>query len=249
MTTVQSSPRVALITGSARRVGASLAKEFHKHGYNILIHYHQSATDALQLTEELNSLRANSAHALHADLSDMNEVESLADAAQSIWGQIDLLINNASAFFPTPVEQSSQSQWDELINSKLRAPYFLSSALANNLKKQNGCIINMIDIHAQRGLPAHPIYSIAKAGLQMMTMSLAKELAPHVRVNGISPGAILWPEAELSQEQKDMIIEKTLLKRCGSAEDLAQAALFLAEAPYITGQILAVDGGKSLFSR
>ena len=248
MTTVQSSPRVALITGSARRVGASLAKHFHQQGYNILVHCHHSIAEAQALTSELNGLRVNSAHALQADLNDMKEVESLADAALSIWGQIDLLINNASAFFPTPVEQSSQSQWDELINSNLRAPYFLSCALSENLKKQNGCIINMIDIHAQRSLPGYPIYSIAKAGLQMMTMSLAKELAPHVRVNGISPGAILWPEADLSQAQKDMIIEKTLLKRCGSAEDLAQAALYLAEAPYVTGQILAIDGGKSLFS-
>jgi len=240
--------RVALITGAAKRVGAIIATHLHAQGYSILIHYNSSLSEAESLANKLNNIRPDSADIRQADLNIMHEVEQLADSSLNKWGRIDLLINNASAFYPTPLSTSTQEQWDNLVNSNLRAPYFLSAALSQTLRQNNGCIINMIDIHAQRGLPGHPIYSIAKAGLEMMTKSLAKELGPEVRVNGVSPGAILWPDAGLSQAQQTAILDKTLLGKTGDAEDLAEAVYFLANADYITGQILAVDGGKSLYS-
>ena len=240
--------KVALITGAAKRIGATLSRTLHAQGYNLILHYRSSSADADLLLSELNEIRPDSVIKLQADLNDMEAVHKLAQSAISQWGGIDLLINNASSFYPTPIENSTQEQWDELINSNLRAPYFLCSALANTLKESKGCIINMIDIHAQRGLPGHPIYSIAKAGLQMMTLSLAKELAPSVRVNGVSPGPILWPEADLSEGQKQTILNQTLLNRTGSPDDLAEAVLYLSKAPFVTGQILSVDGGKSLYS-
>ncbi|MFT6351390.1 pteridine reductase [Neptuniibacter pectenicola] len=240
--------KIALITGAAKRVGAIIATHLHRQGYSVLIHYNRSTTEAQTLADTLNSVRPNSAHAFQADLNNMNEVEQLAQNSLKHWGRIDLLVNNASSFYPTPLNESTQAQWDGLINSNLRAPYFLSAALSNTLSLHRGSIINMIDIHAQRGLPGHPIYSIAKAGLEMMTKSLAKELGPEVRVNGVSPGAILWPDAGLSDAQQTAILDKTLLGRTGEAEDLAEAVYFLANADYITGQILAVDGGKSLYS-
>lgn len=240
--------KIALITGAAKRVGAIIATHLHRQGYSVLIHYNRSTTEAQTLTDTLNSVRPNSAHAFQADLNNMNEVEQLAQNSLKHWGRIDLLVNNASSFYPTPLNESTQAQWDGLINSNLRAPYFLSAALSNTLSLHRGSIINIIDIHAQRGLPGHPIYSIAKAGLEMMTKSLAKELGPEVRVNGVSPGAILWPDAGLSDAQQTAILDKTLLGRTGEAEDLAEAVYFLANADYITGQILAVDGGKSLYS-
>ncbi len=247
---VQHPAKVALITGAARRVGATLAKRLHGAGYNIVLHYNHSADDAERLAAELNQQRSGSVCLIQADLNDMQAVQSLAVDALASWQRIDLLINNASAFYPTPLTQSSQDQWDELINSNLRAPYFLSAALADALTVNHGNIINLIDIHAQRGLPGYPIYSIAKAGLQMLTYSLAKELAPNVRVNGVSPGPILWPENAAAQTETEQtaILEKTLLKRTGSADDLADAVLYLSQAGYVTGQVIAVDGGKSLYS-
>ena len=247
-TNSRSENNIALITGSAKRVGATIAQYLHAQGYSVIIHYNQSQVEAEALVHTLNQKRSRSACCLKADLNDMDDVTRLADAALQQYGKIDLLVNNASSFFPTPVRDSCQAQWDTLINSNLRAPYFLSAALSDALKASNGCVINMIDIHAQRGLPGHPIYSIAKAGLEMMTKSLAKELAPNVRVNGVSPGAILWPEADLSSEAKQAIVDKTLLGEIGQASDLAEAVYYLANASYITGQILAVDGGKSLYS-
>ncbi|MDF2181428.1 pteridine reductase [Neptuniibacter sp. CAU 1671] len=247
---VQHPAKVALITGAARRVGATLAKRLHSAGYNIVLHYNHSADDAERLAAELNQQRSGSVCLIQADLNDMQAVQSLAVDALASWERIDLLINNASAFYPTPLTQSSQDQWDELINSNLRAPYFLCAALADALTVNHGNIINLIDIHAQRGLPGYPIYSIAKAGLQMLTYSLAKELAPNVRVNGVSPGPILWPENAAAQTEAEQtaILEKTLLKRTGSADDLADAVLYLSQAGYVTGQVIAVDGGKSLYS-
>ena len=240
--------KVALITGAAKRVGAVIATHLHRQGYSVLIHYNQSTAEAQTLADTLNSVRPDSAHTLQADLNNMHEVEQLAHNSLKHWGRLDLLINNASSFYPTPLNDSTQAQWDGLINSNLRAPYFLSAALSKTLSLHQGCIINMIDIHAQRGLPGHPIYSIAKAGLEMMTKSLAKELGPEVRVNGVSPGAILWPDAGLSDAQQAAILDKILLGRTGEADELAEAVYFLANADYITGQILAVDGGKSLYS-
>ncbi|GGK73357.1 pteridine reductase [Amphritea balenae] len=241
---------VALVTGAARRIGASIARLLHKQGYQIIIHHNRSTEAANLLVTELNQIRATSAISLQADLNNHTEVQQLSDQALNWQGKVDLLVNNASSFYPTPVEQSSENQWEDLLNSNLKAAYFLSARLSASLKQHQGCIINLIDIHAQRGLPDYPIYSIAKAGLQMMTLSLAKELAPSVRVNGVSPGPILWPEAEaaINNNEKNAIIEKTLLKRTGCPEDIAEAVLFLAQQQFITGQILAVDGGKSLFS-
>ncbi|MGH1429931.1 MAG: pteridine reductase [Neptuniibacter sp.] len=241
-------PKVALITGAVKRIGATISRTLHKEGYNLVLHYRHSSEEALLLMAELNQQRPCSAITVQADLNDMDALQPLADSALSEWGGVDLLVNNASSFYPTPLDTSTQQQWDELINSNLRAPYFLCSKLAESLRERNGCIINLIDIHAQRGLPGHPIYSIAKAGLQMMTLSLAKELAPSVRVNGVSPGPILWPEASMSDEKKGTILEQTLLGKTGTPEDLAGAVVYLSTARFVTGQILSVDGGKSLYS-
>ncbi|WP_299204872.1 pteridine reductase [uncultured Amphritea sp.] len=241
---------VALITGAARRIGATIARQLWQQGYRIIVHCHHSLDAANQLALELNELKPDSVRVLQADLNNSVEVSTLADQALCCWGQIDLLINNASSFYPTPLEQSTEQQWDDLVNSNLKAAYFLSAKLAASLRQQQGSIINLIDIHAQRAMPGYPIYSIAKAGLQMMTISLAKELAPEVRVNGVAPGPILWPEqdAAISPEEQRAIVDKTLLKRAGTPEDIAQAVVFLASQTFITGQIIAVDGGKSLYS-
>lgn len=241
---------VALITGAARRIGAAITRQLWQQGYRVIIHCHHSLTEAEQLAQELNSTKTDSACVVQADLNNTTQVSQLANKALKRWGQLDLLVNNASSFYPTPLEQSSDQQWDDLINSNLKAAYFLSAQLAASLTQQQGCIINLIDIHAQRALPGYPIYSIAKAGLQMMTLSLAKELAPAVRVNGVAPGPILWPEqaAAISPDEQAAIVDKTLLKRAGAPEDIAETVLFLAQQRFITGQIIAVDGGKSLYS-
>lgn len=243
-----SSQPVALITGAAKRVGATITTELHLAGYKVAIHYHASKTEALDLKNTLNSKRHDSAEIFGADLSQFEELKALSEKVVSHFGQLDLLVNNASTFFPTPLPESSPQQWDNLLNTNLRAPFFLASYLSPALKRTHGSIINLIDIHSQRGLPGFPIYSITKAGLEMMTKSLAKELAPEIRVNGVSPGAILWPESELPDNEKEAILEKVLLGRVGNSKDLAETVLFLSRAEYITGQVLAVDGGKSLYS-
>ena len=239
----------ALITGAARRIGACIARHLHQAGYDLILHYRHSATDAEQLAEELNAIRPGSCSSLQADLAEMAEVEQLAAEVQATGG-LNLLVNNASSFYPTPVGQVSQQDWDALINSNLRAPFFLTQALTPLLKKTQGCVINLVDVHAERGLTGYPVYSIAKAGLKMMTLSLARELAPDVRVNGIAPGPILWPEAEasLSEDARQAVLDKTLLARTGRPEDIAEAVLYLSQAGYVTGQVLAVDGGRSLYS-
>ncbi len=239
----------ALITGAARRIGACIARHLHQAGYDLILHYRHSATDAEQLAEELNAIRPGSCSSLQADLAEMAEVERLAAEVQATGG-LNLLVNNASSFYPTPVGQVSQQDWDALINSNLRAPFFLTQALTPLLKKTQGCVINLVDVHAERGLTGYPVYSIAKAGLKMMTLSLARELAPDVRVNGIAPGPILWPEAEasLSEDARQAVLDKTLLARTGRPEDIAGAVLYLSQAGYVTGQVLAVDGGRSLYS-
>ncbi len=242
---------VALITGAARRIGASIARALHAAGHRVIIHYRQSATEAQALCTELNRLRADSALALTADLSQLDDIQRLASQAAEHWQRLDLLINNASSFYPTPVDSATEEQWDDLIGSNLKAPFFLAQALAPSLKQSRGCIINMADIHAERPLKNHSLYCLAKAGNVMLTKSLAKELAPDIRVNGIAPGAIMWPEqeSELSQTGKQEILQRIPLSRSGEAEDIAKTVLFLAQqAPYISGQILAVDGGRSLSS-
>ena len=239
--------RSVLITGAARRIGAALARGFHAEGANVCIHFHRSTGEAEQLRNELNAIRADSAICAAADLLDVDALPGLVSRATSAFGGLDVLINNASSFYPTPLGTVTAKHWDDLMGTNLRAPLFLSQAAAVALKERQGLIINMIDIHAQRPLPQHPVYSTAKAGLVMLTRSLARELGPEVRVNGIAPGPILWPEGGLDESVKQEIIDKTLLKRSGSPPDIVRAALFFAkDAPFVTGQILAIDGGRSV---
>jgi pteridine reductase len=239
--------RSVLITGAARRIGAALARGFHAEGANVCIHFHRSAPEAEQLRDELNRARPGSALSISADLLDLDALPPLVEQTVRAFGQLDVLVNNASSFYPTPLGQITAGNWDDLVGTNLRAPLFLAQAAAGALRSARGLILNMIDIHAQRPLPEHPVYSTAKAGLMMLTRSLARELAPEVRVNGIAPGPILWPEGGLAPGLQEEIIDKTLLKRSGSPEDIVRTALFFArDATYVTGQILAVDGGRSV---
>jgi len=211
------------------------------------VHYHRSRPAADALVAELEGARAGSALAVCANLHDADRLPGLVDAALARFGRLDVLVNNASTFYPTPVGTITYAQFDDLVGTNLRAPLFLSQAAAAALRATQGLIINMVDIHGRRPLKAHPVYSAAKAGLVMLTRSLARELGPDVRVNGIAPGPVLWPERDLDAALKAEIIAKTALGRSGSPDDIARAALFLAaEAPYVTGQIIAVDGGRSL---
>lgn len=236
-----------LITGAARRLGAALARGFHAEGANVCIHFHRSAPEAEQLRDEMNRARAGSAIAAGADLLELDALPALVEQTSAAFGRLDVLINNASTFYATPLGQVTAAHWDDLTGTNLRAPFFLAQAAAPALRRTQGLILNMIDIHAQRPLPGHPIYSVAKAGLMMLTRSLARELGPEVRVNGIAPGPILWPEGGIDATLKQEIIAKTLLKRSGSPPDIVRTALFFAkDAPYVTGQILAIDGGRSV---
>lgn len=236
-----------LITGGARRVGAEVARTLHAAGANIFIHYRSSAAAAVSLADSLNKLRPNSAAIYAAQLSADDAPQKLVAAALLEFGHLDILINNASSFYPTPVGQISLAQWDDLVGSNMKAPLFISQAAVPSLKARRGLIINMVDIHALKPLKGHPLYCAAKAGLVMLTKSLARELGPEIRVNGIAPGPVLWPEGDMDEALKDEIIDKTALKRPGSPQDIARTALFLAaNAPYITGQIIAVDGGRSI---
>ena len=222
--------KVVLITGAAQ----------------LVLHYHRSATEAQALAAELNAERPASVTPLGGDLLDLKVLESLVEATLARHGHLDILINNASTFYATPVGTITPAQWDDLMGTNLRAPLFLSQAAAPHLRERNGLILNIADIHGMRPLRRHVVYSPAKAGLIMLTQSLARELAPEVRVNAIAPGPVEFPETGLTDEMKQEIIDKTLLKRRGSPEDIARTALFFAcEAPYVTGQILAVDGGRS----
>ena len=239
--------RVALITGAAHRLGAEIARHLHQAGLRVLIHYRNSSTSADALAAELNALHHDSARTLAADLLDLTAIEQLAHAALQAWGRVDVLINNASTYYPTPVGSITSTHWDDLIGSNLRAPLFLSQALAPSLKAGSGSIVNMVDIHAEKPLHGHPVYSVAKAGLAMLTRSLAIELGPEVRVNAVAPGIILWPERELSDTEKSAMLERVVLGRKGEPNDIAKTVCFLAlDTRYVTGQILAVDGGRSL---
>jgi pteridine reductase len=238
-------PANILITGAAKRIGAACARLLHSEGCNIFLHYRSSAFEAQQLCDELNQLRANSAKIMQADLLNMVELEGLAKQATMAWGGINVLVNNASAFYPTVITDTTERQWDELMGSNLKAPFFLAQALSKTLTDNKGCIV---DIHAERGLGGYSVYSIAKAGLAAMTKVLAKELGPAVRVNGVAPGAILWPDNALSDAAKLEILQRIILKRSGEPVDIAKAVLFLIkDANYITGQLLTVDGGRTLY--
>lgn len=247
MTTERWSKNV-LITGAAKRIGASCARLFHNQGCNVSLHYNSSKQAALELCSELNQQRPDSARVIQANLLNRDELENLAHQAAMAWGGLDVLVNNASSFYPTAFAEVTQAQWDELLGSNLKAPFFLTQALASVISARHGCVINIVDIHAERGLKGYPAYSIAKAGLAAMTKILAKELGPSVRVNGIAPGAIIWPEHELTEADKQEILQRVALRRHGEPNDIAKTALFLArDADYITGQIVSVDGGRTLF--
>ena len=239
--------QVILITGGARRIGAQIARTLHAAGARIVVHYRSSTAAAKELGAELNAARPGSAALFAADLRRDEAPEQLIGAAVGHFGRLDALINNASTFYRTPVGQITHAAWNDLMGSNLRAPLFLAQAAAPHLAKQRGVIINVIDIHGLRPLKGYPLYSIAKAGLAMLTRSLARELGPGVRVNGIAPGPVIWAEHDLDDSMKREIIAKTALKRAGSPQDIARTALFLIrDAPYITGQIIPVDGGRSI---
>ena len=239
--------KCAFVTGSSKRIGAATVRLLHEANYNVIIHCRSSRQEADELANDLNKQRVNSANVIQGDLNDEKIYDTLIDQAYQCWGRLDVLINNASSFFPTPVGSITMKNWDNLVNSNMKAPLFLSQAAAPYLKKTHGCIINMIDVHGQRPMKEHPVYCAAKAGLAMLTMSLAKELGPEIRVNGVAPGAILWPENDMDEKTKNIILERTSLKRPGQPLDIAKTILFLVkDADYITGQIIAVDGGRSI---
>ncbi|MFI3185377.1 MAG: pteridine reductase [Methylococcaceae bacterium] len=241
-------PKNVLITGAAKRIGAACTRLLHAEGFNVFLHYRSSAVEAQQLCDELNQQRPDSVKIMQADLLNMSELEAIASAACAAWGGVDVLVNNASSFYPTAMTEVTEAQWDELLGSNLKAPFFLAKALAKTLTEHKGCVVNIVDIHAERGLDGYPVYSIAKAGLVAMTKFLAKALGPEVRVNGVAPGAIAWPQ-DLSESAKKEILQRVILKRSGEPVDIAKAVLFLIrDADYITGQILSVDGGRTLFS-
>ncbi|MDQ1362871.1 MAG: pteridine reductase [Pseudomonadota bacterium] len=241
--------KTALITGGAKRIGAEIARMLHAEGMNICIHYRLSENEARQLCDQLNRLRDNSAILVQADLLHIAELPALVEKPVAHWGGLDALINNASTFYPTPVGTITEDQWEDLTGSNLKVPLFLSQAAAPYLKQSSGNIINIVDVHGFRPMKNHTVYCVAKAGLMMLTQSLAKELGPEVRVNGIAPGAIMWPENNLEQDDalREMILDRTALKRQGDPRDIAATVRFLIrDASYITGQVIPVCGGRSI---
>ena len=236
-----------LITGAAKRIGKEMALSFFNKGWDIVIHYNSSKEEAEALADQMNSERNNSAMLVQANLDNANEVEMLVEKILSKNGSIDALINNASTFYPTPVGTFSEENWNALMGSNLKAPLFLIQSFYKELEKNKGFIINVTDINVDRALVNHSIYLAAKSGLQTLTKSLAKELAPNIRVNAIAPGAILEPpNTDWTAEQKNNIINAVPMRRMGTEKDIVDAAIYLSEAEYVTGQILNIDGGKSL---
>ncbi len=240
--------KVALITGAAHRIGASTAQLLHAEGMNLVLHYRSSREAAQKLQKKMLEKRPDSVILVQTDLHKIDNMPALVKEATDAWGRLDVLINNASTFYQTPVNKTSEKQWDDLMGTNLKAPFFLSQAAAPQLKKNHGCIINMADIHAERPLKSYPVYSMAKAGLVMMTRALACELGPEIRVNGVAPGAILWPE-NTDDITRQRIVSRTFLKRKGEPSDIASAILYLIrDAGYMSGQVLTIDGGRSLNS-
>jgi pteridine reductase len=241
------SGKTALITGAARRVGATIARKLHAAGANVVLHYRSSVEASAAVARELNGIRPDSVVLFEADLLDIKQVQMLPDVATSNFGTLDILVNNASTFYPTPMGDITEIDWDDLIGTNLKAPLFLSQAASSALRISNGLIVNIADIHGMRPLRRHPVYSIAKAGVITLTRSLARELGPAVRVNAVAPGPVMWPEDGMDKALQAEIVDRTALKRSGSSDDVARAVLFFAtEAPFVTGQILAVDGGRSI---
>jgi pteridine reductase len=239
--------KVVLITGAARRIGAALALAFHERGASVAVHYLNSRKEAARLVASMNARRKGSAASFRADLKDFDALAALPAAVVRAFGRLDVLVNNASTFYPTPLGAITAEQFDDLIGTNLRAPLFLVQAAAPELRRRKGLIVNIADIHALRPLRHHLVYCAAKAALVMLTRALARELGPRVRVNAIAPGPVLWPSAGVDARLKRRIVERTALKRTGSPEDVARAALFFAtEAPFVTGELLTVDGGRIL---
>lgn len=240
---------VALITGSAHRLGARTAQLLHERGWNLVIHYRSREEQAQSLAMAMNQQRENSALVLQADLTAMANTQRLGHEAAAHWGRLDALVNNASVFYPNPTPDATEDDWATIMNTNLKAPFFLLQACLPALRESAGSVVNLIDIYSEKPLPEHPLYCASKAGLAALTRSWAKDLAPEVRVNGVSPGAILWPEgdANVDSDYQNRILAKTPLNRTGTPDDIARTIVFLlADAPFITGQILSVDGGRSL---
>lgn len=241
--------KVMLVTGGARRVGAAIARRLHAAGARVVLHYRASAAEAERLSQELNDLRRGSAAVVRAELIDMQAVRNLVPQAIAAFGRLDGLINNASSFYPTPVGSIDESCWDDLVGTNLKAPLFLCQAAAGELRKTRGAIVNITDVHADFPMKDHVVYNVAKAGLAALTRALARDLGPDVRVNGVAPGAIMWPEQGdwSNPDTQDRIVQRTALKRIGAPEDIAKAVEYLlTTGTYVTGQILAVDGGRSI---
>ena len=238
---------VVLVTGAARRVGRVIARTLHGAGYDLVLHYRSSRAEAEQFAAELEHARAGSTLLLGAELAQVAELPRLELRAVQRYGRLDGLVNNASAFYPTLVGETTEAQWDELVASNAKAPYFLSQAAAPHLRAAKGAIVNLVDIYVERPLPRHPVYCMAKAALSMMTLALARELGPEVRVNAVAPGAVLWPESGKAYADQQELVARTALKRAGSPEDVAGAVLYLLrDAGYVTGQTIKVDGGRSV---
>ena len=239
--------KVALITGGAFRIGASIARALHAEGMNLVIHYHSSAEKARALQVDLHKLRPESVMLIGTDLRELAKLEKLVSQTTETFGRLDVLVNNASTFYPTPIGETSEAQWEDLVGVNLKAPYFLAQAAAGALAEAGGCIVNLVDIYAERPLKSHAVYNAAKAGLIALTRSLARDLAPDIRVNAVAPGAILWPEDDADQIAQQRIISRTPLKRNGEPEDSARTVLFLVrDAGFLTGQVINVDGGRSI---
>ena len=239
--------KVVMVTGAARRIGAAIVTRLHTEGARVAIHYRGSAASATELADRLNASRPDSAATFQADLLRTDDMPRLVEDVVTWGGKLDALVNNASTFYPTPVGEITESHWNDLVGSNFKAPLFLSQAAAPHLEATRGSIVNLVDIHARRPLRDHPVYGPAKAALAMLTLSLAKDLAPAVRVNGVSPGAILWPEDGMSDAAQASILQQVPLGRPGEPGDIAGCVLYLLrDAPYVTGQIIAVDGGRSI---
>ncbi len=244
-----SQQKVVLITGGAKRVGAAICRLLHASGANLMIHYRNSVNEARALQSEFNLQRPNSAAIIQADLLTLAALPGLVQETIRHFGRLDVLINNASSYYPTELGQIDEQQWHDLTGSNLQAPLFLAQAAANELRRRRGCIVNITDMHVERPKKGYIVYSVAKAGLVTLTKSLAHELAPEVRVNAVAPGPVLWPEdnPQFDEVYRQRVISQTLLKRIGESDDVARAVRFLIDdAPFITGQIIAVDGGRSL---
>jgi len=240
--------KVVLITGGAKRVGAAIGRLLHAAGANLMIHYRSSVDEARALQDELNAIRPDSVALIQADLLDVNGLPSLINQTVATFGGLDVLVNNASSFYPTPIGSITMKDWDNLMGSNLLAPMFLSQAAAPELKKRRGCIVNIADIHAERPMKSYVVYSVAKAGVVGLTKSLARELGPLVRVNAVAPGPIMWPQDDpnFDEVSRQRIVSHTILKTAGGPDDIARAVRFFAiDAPYVTGQVLAVDGGRN----